>query len=184
MEINLNWDLFIIVFFLIIVAYSFLIGKNQTLKVILSTYIAILTADGIGNLIQRYLIGDDGGGVIVAFNDSSAFVVMKISIFVIITLLLATRGAFDIEIGKSKSNFFAFAISLGFGILSAGLIISTILMYISGYSLITAIEAPLNPMADVASISSFVRLMTENYSLWFSLPAIAFIMASMTGEKS
>ena len=50
MEINLSWDLFVIVFFAVIIAYSFIIGRNQTLKVIIASYIAILASDGIGNL--------------------------------------------------------------------------------------------------------------------------------------
>ncbi len=41
MEINLTWDLFIIVFFLIILAYSFVIGKNQTMKIIVEPSAAV-----------------------------------------------------------------------------------------------------------------------------------------------
>jgi lipoprotein signal peptidase len=59
MEINLSWDLFVVVFFTVIIAYSFIIGRNQTLKIIIASYIAILTSDGIGNLIERFFIGEN-----------------------------------------------------------------------------------------------------------------------------
>jgi hypothetical protein len=55
-NLRLSWDLFIIVFFGVIIAYSFIIGRNQTLKIIIATYMAILTADGLGNLFQTYLL--------------------------------------------------------------------------------------------------------------------------------
>ena len=57
MEINLSWDLFVIVFFTVIIAYTFIIGRNQSIKVIISTYIAILAADGVSNLIDLYFLG-------------------------------------------------------------------------------------------------------------------------------
>ena len=54
MDIKLSWDLFIAVFFIIIVAYSFIIGLNGTIKVILGTYIAIVCADAIGLIFELF----------------------------------------------------------------------------------------------------------------------------------
>ena len=59
MEINLSWDLFVIVFFTVIIAYTFIIGRNQAVKIIISTYIAILAADGVGNIVERYFLGQE-----------------------------------------------------------------------------------------------------------------------------
>ena len=50
MNIELSWDLFVLVFFVVIMAYSLIIGRDNTLKVILGTYVAALTADAAGNL--------------------------------------------------------------------------------------------------------------------------------------
>ncbi len=50
MNIQLTWDLFILVFFVVIVAYSLIIGRGNTLKVILGTYVAALAADAFGNI--------------------------------------------------------------------------------------------------------------------------------------
>jgi hypothetical protein len=55
MGLELSWDLFIIVFFGIVVAYSFIIGRNNNLKVILATYVAALAADAVGNLFANTL---------------------------------------------------------------------------------------------------------------------------------
>ena len=51
--INAHVGSFILVFFLIIVSYSVMIGKDQTLKVILSSYIAILASDAVSSIVSR-----------------------------------------------------------------------------------------------------------------------------------
>lgn len=186
MEINLTWDLFIIVFFLVIIAYSFVIGKNQTMKVILSSYVAILAADGVGNLVQTHVFGsaDPLLDVLNIEADNNAFVIMKISIFVILTVLLTIRGAFSIELFPDRSQVMSVLLNGAYGILSAGLIISTVLVYISGISIfnLTAVN-PENPIMAIAQGSGLVRTMIENYSIWFSCPAVVFMISSLFGSE-
>jgi len=179
-----NWDRFVIVFFVIILSYSLIIGKNQTLKIILSSYISILTADGIGNLIEKYLIGNDPIiKIFVANADNKSLIVLKIAIFVILTILLATRGGFGIAISKEKSKLFSFISTISFGVLSAGLIISTLLVYASGISILDSSKVIIeSPLQQVSQKSLLVSLMIKNYSIWFSLPAIAFIVSSFVSE--
>ncbi len=186
MQINLTWDLFVIVFFLVIVAYSFVIGKNQTMKVILSSYVAILAADGVGNLVQKYFLGTDPVLDIISIQtDNSGFIIMKISIFVVLTVLLTIRGAFEIDLLQDRSRFFSIFLTGAYGILSAGLIVSTILVYISGISIFTApfIELGESPIIGIAEQSSLVRTMISNYSVWFALPAIVFMISSLFGTE-
>lgn len=176
MTLNLSWDLFIIVFFIVIVAYSFIIGKNQTVKVILSSYMGILTADGIVNVIQKYFLGpspmlsifSEGG------NDQG-LILLKIFIFVSMVVLLSVRGGFDISLPIDPSQSVAFLMTMTFGILSAGLIISTVLMYSSG--IVFAGNAVVLPTAYQGS--KLIELMITNYSIWFSLPAIVFVLSSL-----
>jgi hypothetical protein len=185
MNIQLTWDLFIIVFFIVIIAYSFIVGKNQTLKIIISSYIAILAADGLGNLVSKYLISRDP--LIKIFSTSGgeqALVILKIGIFVSTIVLLATRGAFSINMSREKSNFIAMVMTATFAIFSAGLIVSTILIYVSGISLVEG-SFNLNNMAvvEIYHNSYFVRSMIDNYSLWFSLPAVGFIFTSFVNTE-
>src|SRR3989338_9746477 len=161
MEINLSWDLFVVVFFTVIIAYSFIIGRNQTLKIIISSYIAILAADGIGNLIERYLIGQvtSGSGATLSASESS-LIILKIVIFVFTIVLITTRGRFAINVGKMHSSFIGIALTLTYGILSAGLITSTILIYASGSSLVSESKLIMNEaVLAIYHQSELVRLM-------------------------
>jgi len=184
MQLTLTWDLFILVFFLIIVAYSVMIGKDQTIKVILSSYIAILTSDAIGGLLAKAIGNGTVGNVLVISSEGKAVIMMKIGIFVFLTVALTTRGAFDILVAEERSPFMRMMMTTAYGILSAGLIIATILVYVSGISLLSggALFAQ-NPIQEVAQNSQLVQLMIDNYAIWFSLPAIAFVVSSLFGGE-
>jgi hypothetical protein len=185
MEINLSWDLFVIVFFAVIIAYSFIIGRNQTLKIIIASYIAILASDGIGNLIERYLIGENAPvKAIDVAGDESFLIILKIFIFVFTIVLITTRGRFAINMDKHTSSVMNIILNLTYGILSAGLITSTILIYTSGASLVQETSLVMNEAVREMYLNSFmVQVMINNYNIWFSLPAITFVVSSMIGEE-
>ena len=185
MEINLSWDLFVIVFFAVIIAYSFIIGRNQTLKIIVASYIAILTADGIGNLIKHYFIGEDAAASTVNLaNDEAGLVVIKIFIFILTIVLVSTRGRFTINMERPTSSMMNVILNLTYGILSAGLITSTILIYTSGASLVQETGLIINEaVLAMYRESTMVQTMINNYNIWFSLPAITFVISSFLGEE-
>jgi len=60
MNIDLSWDLLIIVVFAFVIGYSFIVGINRTLKIIIGVYLASLAADSIGNLANHYLLSASG----------------------------------------------------------------------------------------------------------------------------
>ena len=183
MEINLSWDLFVIVFFAVIIAYSFIIGRNQTLKIIIASYIAILTADGIGNLIERFLLTDGQSIGPLAAPEDGGLVVIKIFIFVFTIVLIATRGRFTINMDKHGSSVINIILNLVYGILSAGLITSTILIYTSGSSLVQESAIMNEAVMAMYRDSMMVQTMINNYNIWFSLPAITFVISSFLGQQ-
>lgn len=184
MQLTLTWDLFILVFFIIIVAYSVMIGKDQTIKVILSSYIAILTSDAIGGLLARAIGDGTVTNVLVISSESKAVIMMKIGIFIFLTVALTTRGAFEILVAEERSPLMRIMMTVAYGILSAGLIISTILVYVSGLSLLSGGALfTQNPIQEIAQGSEFVQLMVDNYAIWFSLPAVAFVISSLFGSE-
>ncbi|MFH1375900.1 MAG: hypothetical protein ABIH35_04505 [Patescibacteria group bacterium] len=181
MQILPTWDLFIIVFFAIILAYSFIVGRNATLKIVIATYIAILTADGFGNIIDRYFLSPDRLVDVATAAGPESLVILKILIFVLVILLVTVRGSFFVALDRERSVLISIATTGAFGFLSAGLIISTILVYISGGVFVGSATSAIG--VDITADSMLARLMTENYNIWFSLPAIAFVVASFVGGE-
>ena len=178
MNVQLSWDLFIVVFFSIIIAYSFIVGRNQTLKIIIGSYIATLTADGLSNLVQKYLGGPQPILKLLEGPNADEFLIMmKIVIFIAVIVIIAVRGGFVVSILNEQKAMVRFLTTFLFGVLNAGLIVSTLLLYVSGLSLINA-DGLSKIATDLGSDSILVQLMIENHSLWFSLPAIAFVAVS------
>lgn len=178
MNVTLSWDLFIIVFFSIIIAYSFIVGRNQTLKIIIGTYIAALTADGLANVVDKYLGGEQPILKVLAGPVGEEFLIgMKILVFIAVIVVIAVRGGFAVSILAEHRAAVRVMMTFLFGVLNAGLIVSTLLLYISGLSLVGADQISVVG-AGLGSDSVLVELMIQNYSLWFSLPAIALVAVS------
>lgn len=186
MYVDPSWDLFIIVFFAIVVAYSFIIGRNYTLKIIIASYIATLAADGLGNILEVYLIGRNADAAIINFNiDGQTLALTKITVFVVTIVLIAIKGSFHIDLPPERQKFLNFFMTASYGVLSAGLLISTILVYASGVSFVAASSGgAAGALAGVYENSFLVRMMIDGYSWWFSLPAIAFVLSSFLAEPS
>lgn len=185
MAITLSWDLFIIVFFTVIIAYSFIIGKHQTLKVIIASYIAVLTADGLGNLIQQYVFGNSPAlKILPAAYEDRALILLKIFVFIVVIVVISVRGGFHIDLRPETTKIGQLLTTFCFGFLNAGLIVSTILVYVSGFSFVQgASDIAFSPIFSLYRDSQMVQIMINHYNFWFSLPAIAFVFQSFVGQS-
>lgn len=189
MDINLSWDLFVLVFFVVIVAYSFIIGRDNTLKVILGTYVAALAADATGNLFGAYFKGSAILKEVLKFaalgNEDEAVIMVKVLVFIALVILFAVRGAFSVQTGE-PGGFTKVVLSALYAVLSAGLVISVILVFVSGVSFIGGGGPQTTGTAlwDIYSNSKLVKSIVANSYLWFSLPALAFLIQSLRGKKS
>ena len=187
MNLNLSWDLFILVFFAVVVAYSFIIGKNQTLKVILGTYMAILCADGIGNLFGKYFAVSEAFlkfmKLFAITNGEQSVVFFKVLVFLFFIVLISVRGLFHVDAEDNRPLSLRLIILFLMGLLSAGLMISTVLVFISGTSLIGAGATGNNILTDVYQSSRLVRVMLDYSNLWFFLPGFSFILLGVFHKK-
>lgn len=185
MTISPTWDLFVIVFFVVIIAYSYIIGRNSTIKVILSSYIAILASNGIGNFLNQFLANRPFIQFMPENYGIDSISVLKISVFIVITLLLVLRGAFTVRTGGQQSRLVSLFTSLIYGFLSAGLIVSTLMIYLTGGStaVIAGTGEALAQTTNIEFVSPIISTMIKNYSLWFSLPAIVFMISSFISTE-
>ena len=189
MNINLSWDLFIIVFFGIIVAYSFIVGKDNNIKVILATYVSALCADAVGNLFSNSLALSGNFMKLMSLfgmhNEDAAIVVINVITFITFIVLLSVKGAYHIELERKGGNTTRLILGLIFGFLSACLIISIALIFISGASFIMDSSITASPaFQDIYGQSQIARILIDQYSLWFLLPAIAFLGISLFDERA
>lgn len=188
MNISLSWDLFVIVFFVVIVAYSFIIGRDNTLKVILGTYVSMIAADAGGNLFADYFAGSQMFMKLLNFasvnNEQEAVVFVKVIVFVVLVILFAVRGAFIVDTVDDRSAAIRLVLSVLYAVMSAGLIISTILVFISGVSLVGGGDFGTdNALWGIYDSSNMIRSIVNNSHLWFSMPALSFLIHSLYTKK-
>jgi len=101
MQLTLSWDLFVIVFFAVVITYSFIIGKHESVKIIISTYIAIVAAQGMGNLIERLSTESQPLFSMVGLTlDIQLLATTKLILFILTIIFLAVRGGFEIDYQK------------------------------------------------------------------------------------
>lgn len=174
-NIRLSWDLFVLVFFAVVIAYSFIVGRNQTIKIIIASYMAILTADGLGNLFERYLLPT--APALQGVQGVQALVLLKIFVYVLVIVLVAVRGGFRVDLPAENSVITRVLANLSFGFLNAGLMVSALLVYLTGGSFVMGtVQSSLH--TNLYSESQFIKTLVDNYDIWFSLPAVALVLLS------
>jgi hypothetical protein len=189
MDIRLSWDLFVVVFFVIIVAYSLIIGRDNTLKVILGTYVAALAADACGNLFGLYFSGSELFLKILKLaavgSEQEAVVFVKVLVFVVLVILFAVRGAFEVQTVDDKSAAIRMVLSGLYAVMSACLIISAILVFVSGVSFIGggSPETTGSALWGIYNKSQLIRLIVNNSYILFAVPALSFLVHSLYSTK-
>ncbi len=176
LNLTLSWDLFIVVFFAIIMSYSFIIGKHESIRVIIASYIAIIATQGIGNVLSR-LIGESeqtlaGFGIP---TDITMIAVAKIFFFAICIIIFVTRSGIDVSYEKDAGTILTIVYTGLFGFSTAGLIVSTILTYAAGSGILDANFIANTGIAPLAQASTLMQLMILNQDIWYTLPAFLII---------
>lgn len=189
MNLQLTWDLFVLVFFIVIVSYSLIIGRDNTLKVILGTYVAGFTADALGNLFSMYFAGTPLLNQILKASqfgtETEAIIFVKVLVFVAMVILFAVKGAFSVDVQENSSSTMRLGFSVVYAVLSAGLIISIILVFVSGYSFVGGkIATADTSLLNLATQSMLIKSIVTHSYLWFSLPAVVFLVQSFYGKKA
>lgn len=188
MNLQLSWDLFILAFFGVVVAYSFIIGRNQTLKVITGTYIAILSSDALGNLFSVYLASSE---TFLRFlrlfsigNGDQATAFFKVLLLIVFIVVIAVRGLYQFDSEDERPLSVKMAINLVLGALSAGLMMSAIMIFVAGGSLILDVATANNPLTTIYGESRLVRIMVDYSNFWYFMPGLALVIVSVFHKKT
>jgi hypothetical protein len=183
MNITLSWDLFVIVFFAIVVAYSFIIGKLESVKIIVATYIATVSVQGLGNILSRVTGESQPMFAIIGMGiDPTTFAVAKIITFIAITVFIAARGGLDIVYTRESGVILTTIFTGLFGFATAGLILSTLLTFVAGSPILSPTIMTSAAVAPFLEGSRLMRLMVENQDLWYTLPALLLVLVGFLGS--
>lgn len=182
MNLTLSWDLFIIVFFALVITYSFIIGKKEAVKIILSSYVAIVAVSGIGNFTERLFGFSETQsmlGVVGIPLDTTVTSILKLTLFITIIIFLAVKAGFHVQYAKDGSLAVNMALTAAAGFATAGLLLATLLTFISGANLFEMHVTATPGLAAILEQSQLMMLMMSNLDVWFTLPAGVLIAAGI-----
>jgi len=183
MEIALTWNLVLLSILTMLFAYNFLLGQNATIKLVISTYIAILTADGVAKILKDFIF-DPAPGIqeLAAGHEDEIFTGIRLVLFLIAIVVFVTKGAFYVAVEKHEHWAMQTVIHAVFAALSAILFLSTVLIYLSGNSFVEGMT--LASGIEIHKESFIAKILIDYYQFWFSLPAIAFLITSFGFQKA
>jgi hypothetical protein len=178
-----SWDLLIVIFFAIVMSYSFIMGKQQAVKLILGTYVALIATDGI-SFALALLSGSGSTITAMGFSvDSSVLALLKVFLFaVFLTLFLARSG---VQISSDDYGGVIVRV-LSTALLSfslAGLLTTTVLTSVigSGFGGALPSDASLIPLPFGRSIT---EIMISNRALWYGLPALLLVLLGLLNNDT
>lgn len=182
MEIALTWNLVILSVFIMLFAYNFLLGQNATIKLILSTYIAVLTADGVAKILKQFVF-DPSPGVQQIFGEHELeiFTGIRLVLFLVAIVIFSVKGAFHVAVERHDHWALRTVIHAFFSVFSAALFLATVLIYLSGNSFVEGMGHAKE--ISIYDESLLAQILIDYYQIWFSLPAIAFLVTSFLFEK-
>lgn len=177
MNITLTWNLVLLAALVLFFAYNSLLGQDKTMKLTLSIYIAILTADGLAGMLKDFAFDPSPGfQQLVGDNEIQIFAILRIILFLLTIVIFVVRGGFHIQLEKHEHWAMRTAIHSTFSALSAILFLATLLIYLSGNSFVEGILQA--PEIAIYRESFIARILIDYYQVWFSLPAIGFLATS------
>lgn len=176
-NLTISWDLTIVVFFAIVMSYSFIIGKEQSVNIIIASYISAVAVQGVGNVLSK-LIG--GWPTFLASigmpDDTTILPVAKIFLFALCVIVIVQKSGIGISFAHEGGRILNIAATALFGFASAGLIVSILLTYATGSAILDngfLTDAPILP---VLQQSTLMQVMLLNQDLWYTLPAFLIIV--------
>jgi len=175
--LSVSWDLTIVVFFAIVMCYSFIIGKHQSVKIIIASYIAVLATQGVGNVLHRLIGTSDTFLTSIGMEgDTTILPVAKIFFFALCVILFVLRSGIDITFEQERSTIINIVSTALFGFATAGLIVSILLTYATGTAILDSGIFTSAPLLPVLKESTLMQIMIFNQDVWYTLPAFLIIV--------
>lgn len=156
-----SWDLFITLFFIIGLAYGFILQRERIVATMMSVYASLLVSQLLVEPVGQFFKGDK-----TLFNqiwirsDTSPFTI-RMALFIGIIVLLSAKGAIGSARGRGLISHFEVVV---YSALNTALIVSSIFSFLPA------------PTAEAyAQTSKLVDYLVKHHDWWLILPVAALI---------
>ncbi len=182
MDIQLSWDLLIILFVALVVAYSFIVGRDASVKIIVASYISLVAVEALGNVALLLMNASTASMVGLSLSPESLSIV-KIILFAVAVVFMAMKGGIHIETGSGFGAAWDIGVSAALGLSTAALLLSSLVTYITGKPLLDRTLASAPALGGVELTSPLVGAIVEYQHVWFALPAVILLVIGFLGSR-
>lgn len=164
-----SWDLFLAIFFIVSIGYSFVLQRDKAVVTLLAIYAGIVMAQVLGAPLQQFFQGDKTIGDQLFIKANASPFTISAGIFLLTTVLVSIRSGMG-KGNSSRGALSAFELAL-FSFLNSALIL-------------TAVFSFMDPVArdQFAEHSRIARLFISHQSWWFVAPLIALVATGGLGK--
>lgn len=158
---TLSWDLFIILFFVIMAVYGFLLGRSRVFNILINSYVGYVIAFELGDFAFDYLskASQLSHSVTVTLFGAKVFVfALVVFVLTLNSELLSIR-----DDGSANKTW-----TVVYGILAAGLVLSSVFGFMGN--------------AEQINLFSGSQLATQVYNyrlVWLTAPILAVILVNV-----
>ncbi len=182
MQVQLSWDLLIILFVALVVAYSFIVGKDASVKIIVATYIAFIAVQALGNVILLLLTASTATTVGLSLSPE-ILSIGKLLLFAAAVVFMAMKGGIDVRGGQSLGTVWDIVLSGALGFSTATLLLSSLVTYVAGRPILDMTLGTADALAGIIAESPLVLAIVEYQHVWFALPAILLLVIGFLHER-
>lgn len=162
---NLTWDFFITMFFVVMTVYGLLLGRSRVYNILINTFVGYVIAGEFGEIILNYIAKQSS--VNNAFINS--YFGAKTLTFVAVIFILTLKGELS---GYDERGIQSTLMTAIYGFLSAGLILSSIFSFMGE-----------GDRVSLLSTSSLASQVVHYRALWLVGPIGAVLFGSFLKDK-
>lgn len=166
-----SWDVFLTIFFIIGIAYGFLIQRDKIIVSLISVYIAIVVTNSFAGVVQQFFVGDKVLFGQVWIRANASLLTIQIIIFALTIFFVSARSGFLTK--KTRGAGLPPIEILAYSFFNTVLIISSIISFLP--------PATRQHLIESSKLAS--RIM--NLQLWWIvLPVILLVFTGFSRESS
>lgn len=163
-----SWDLFLTIFFIVSIGYSFVLQRDKVVVTLLAIYAGIVMANVLGAPLQAFFNGDKTVANQLFIRANTNPFTIQAGIFLLTTVLVSIRSGLG---GRgSTSGLSAFELGL-FSFLNSALILAAVFSFM-----------PPESKQHFADTSRIARMIISKEVWWYIAPLIALVATGGLGR--
>lgn len=165
-----SWDLFIGLFFVVVIGYGFVLQRDKVIVTLLSIYVGIVVANTFSPVVQKFFAGEQTIGDSVFIRSSASPFAIEAALFGLTLILVGAKSGLT---SKTTKGILSPIELITYSALNAALVLSTIFGFMDEAS-----------RAHIIETSKIGRIVLQYTNLWLVAPLLFMFLTGGLGKSN